>query len=260
MASAIEQLMECARQRPLCAAIVLGSGLGDIARRVQLVHSMSFEEMPGFAPTTVAGHASRLLVGDWCGQRVLVFCGRIHGYEGHSREQIVAPIRLAATLGAREIFLTNAAGGIREDLTPGTLLSIRAHLDLTMPAFWRGGVQFPAHCSARLHASLLEVSSRLGVEVREGTYGAVLGPNYETPAEIRTLRSLGVDAVGMSTAAEIEAAAELGLECLAISCITNRAAGLSASRLTHEEVLANSQRQAQRLGDLIEGVICQQEV
>jgi purine-nucleoside phosphorylase len=235
--------------------IVLGSGLGDIAIRVQPSQAIPFHEAAGLQACTVEGHAGRLLVGEWAGQRVLVFCGRLHGYEGHAREQVVAPIQMAAALGVRAILVTNAAGGIREDLLPGTLMTIRAHLDLTRPGFWRRHVQLQSRCSQRLSALAVEEAKSSGIELREGSYAAMLGPNYETPAEIRALRSLGIDAVGMSTAAEIEAAAELGLECLAISCITNRAAGLSATRLTHDEVLANSQSQARRLGDLIEVVL-----
>jgi purine-nucleoside phosphorylase len=255
MPDAYAALEENARQRPPDLAVVLGSGLGGVADRVQAHQSVAFTDVPGLSESTVEGHAGRLILGDWAGRQALVFSGRIHAYEGHAAALVAAPIRLAHALGARRLVLTNAAGGIRADLAPGTLMAIRAHLDMTRAGFWRNGVTFAALCSDRLLQSVRDAAAVCGIELHEGRYGAVLGPNYETPAEIRALRSLGVDAVGMSTAAELEAAAEFNLECLAISCITNRAAGLSDARLTHEEVLATSRRQTGRVSELIEAIL-----
>ncbi len=233
-------------------AVVLGSGFGAITERVRAIHSVDFTEFPDLAPSTIAGHAGRVILGEWSGTAVLLFSGRLHFYEGHSWERVLAPVRLMASWKIRRLLLTNAAGGIREDLQPGTLMIIQAHLNWTR--------SYPA-CLADTRADpyspgliqyLDQAAAELGWRLPHGTYAAMLGPNYETPAEIRALRALGADAVGMSTARDVEAAAGLGLECAAVSCITNRAAGLSPTRLTHEEVLENSRRQASRLGDLIE--------
>jgi purine-nucleoside phosphorylase len=254
MSDPFAALVQDARQQPPEFAVVLGSGLGGITERVRPSTPLPFASIPDLTGARVDGHDGRVVLGDWAGRRVLVFSGRVHAYEGHSPAKVTAAVRLAKMLGANRLILTNAAGGIRDDLVPGTLMAIRAILDMTRVRFWKETTAATASCSERLLAH----ASRSG-ELREGVYGAVLGPNYETPAEIRAFRWLGVDAVGMSTAAELEAAVNLGIECLAISCITNRAAGLSDTRLTHEEVLANSRRQAGRLGDLIESLLALRE-
>ncbi len=241
-----------AADHPPATAVVLGSGLGGIAERVRIHQAVEFAAIPSWPTATVDGHQGQLLLGAWANRQVLVFCGRLHFYEGHDWECVLAPARLAASLGVRQLLLTNAAGGIRDDLSPGTLMTIAKHLD------WTGNclkANIASPYSARLRSVLSEAALRLDFGLTEGTYAAVLGPNYETPAEIRALQALGADAVGMSTAREMEAAAALGLEGAAVSCITNRAAGLAAGRLTHQEVLANSQKQAKRLGDVIEGFL-----
>jgi purine-nucleoside phosphorylase len=242
-----------AREYAPQAALILGSGLGRIAERVAARHVFDFSQIPELIATDVEGHSSRLLLGEWAGRRVCIFSGRLHRYEGHARDRVLAPIRLASLWGASTLILTNAAGGIREDLVPGKLMVIAAHLDLTRSYPWPdGGVKRQAApYSRRLLSRLQKAAKDCGILLAEGTYAAVLGPNYETPAEIRAFRRLGADAVGMSTAHEADAAAELGLECVAVSCITNRAAGLSATRLTHEEVLLHSKQQTGRLGDAL---------
>ena len=234
-------------------AIVLGSGLGSVAERVRPYFSLPFAQLPPLAAATVEGHGGRVIVGEWADHPVLLFSGRLHFYEGHAWDRVLAPVRLAVACGVKRLILTNAAGGIRDDLVPGTLMAIRAHLDLTRPCRQPPSARTPY--SARLLGLLAGAAAELGLELAEGTYAAVLGPNYETPAEIRAFRALHADAVGMSTAREIEAAAALGLECAAISCITNRAAGLSPTRLSHEEVLFHSRRQATRLGELLERIL-----
>jgi purine-nucleoside phosphorylase len=255
MSSAFEKLSEAARRQPPQVAVILGSGLGGIGERVTPRHDVDYSGIPAWPPTSVAGHRGRLVFGDWAGHAVLVFAGRLHFYEGHTWDQVLAAVRLAADLGVRQLFFTNAAGGIREDLKPGTLMAICDQLDWTRPGLHCTEFQRPTPYSPHLRKLLAGVARQQNIHLAEGSYAAVLGPNYETPAEIRALRSLGVDAVGMSTAREIQAGVGLGLECAAVSCITNRAAGLSATRLTHEEVLANSQKQAARLGDLIESFL-----
>jgi purine-nucleoside phosphorylase len=252
---------DAARATPIAAAIVLGSGSNVVADRVCTVLGLPFGEVPGLAATSVAGHRGRLTLGDWAGKRVLVFEGRQHYYEGHPWASVVRPARIAHELGARVFLATNAAGGIRADLGPGNLMAIRDHILWNLPRSWLqvgpGGLgpPRPSPYSPRLLKTLMAAAGALGCELRQGIYASLTGPCYETPAEIRALRSWGADAVGMSTAREVETAVELGLECAAISCITNKAAGLSKGRLDHKEVLANAMAQTERVGHLIEAFL-----
>jgi purine-nucleoside phosphorylase len=254
-------LAEAARSAPPEVAVVLGSGMGPVARRVGFLLSASFAEVPGLAASSVPGHTGRLSLGDWAGRRVLLFEGRLHRYEGHPWDSVIRPVQLAHSLGARVLLLTNAAGGIHEALAPGSLMALRDNVEWTRPYCWRlpgpGGLgpARPSPYAERLRELLARVAWERGIALHEGVYGAVTGPSYETPAEIRALRTWGADAVGMSTAREAQAAADLGMECAAVSCITNRAAGLSAGPIHHNEVLATAAAQAERLADLLEGCI-----
>jgi purine-nucleoside phosphorylase len=235
-------------------AIVLGSGLSGITSGFREAASIAFSDVPGLAITTVKGHAGRLVVGWWADRPVLLFLGRLHIYEGHSREVVSGPVRLAADLGVKRLILTNAAGGIRPGLVPGSLMAIRAHLNIVGRDRWcvlANGTALREPYSQRLIQSLDLHESENGRELPVGIYAALTGPCYETPAEIRALAACGADAVGMSTALEAEAAAELGLEVAAISCITNKAAGLGGDTLNHAEVLANAQLAVERLGRVI---------
>lgn len=252
--SRFTQLAESCRQTPPLAVFVLGSGMGPIARRVQSVASVSFAEIPGLPTASVHGHKGCLTLGDWAGRRVLLYEGRLHYYEGHAWDIVVKPLQIAATLGAKIAVLTNAAGGIADPLGPGTLMALRDHLVCNRPYWWRhpGVGERPSPYSPRLLATLLETAQALQTQLADGVYAALTGPCYETPAEIRGYRAWGADAVGMSTAREIEAAHAAGLECAAISLITNRAAGLSDTPLSHEEVLATAAATAARLGNLLE--------
>jgi purine-nucleoside phosphorylase len=234
------------REAPPEVFLVLGSGLGALVDRVEKVASMPFAAIPGLPASSVVGHRGRWTLGRWAGRVVLVSEGRLHYYEGHPWELVARPIRLAATLGARVALLTNAAGGIRGDLEPGTLMPIADHLEWNRPNPWREA-RPPSPYSGRL----LSLFRDAGHEVQAGIYAAVSGPSYETPAEIRALRSAGADAVGMSTSHEVVAGAAAGLECGAVSMITNRAAGLSSKKLDHEEVLATGEASASRLASLL---------
>jgi purine-nucleoside phosphorylase len=246
---------EAARAAPPEAAVVLGSGLGSAARLCGAC-AVPFAEVPGLPAATVAGHRGRLALGEWAGRRVLVFEGRIHFYEGHPWRDVTAPVRAAARLGARVLLLTSAAGGIRDDLGPGSLMAVRDHIEWTRPYCWRPpDPPRPSPYAPRLLDLLDEAAVTTGVILRRGVYAMVTGPCYETPAEIRALRAWGADAVGMSTAREAQAACDAGLECAAVSCITNRAAGLSAGPLGHEEVLTAAGAQSERLADLLEGFL-----
>lgn len=260
MIESFPELVEECRQQPPAVVIVLGSGLGDAARtRIEELAAVPFAGIPNLGASSVIGHRGRLVLGRWAGQCVLVFEGRLHFYEGHCWEQVVQSVRLAASLGVRRLILTNASGGIAERLTPGSLMVLRAHLDTTRRAWWRPPTPpSPPPYTSSLRQHLQQSAEAAGVELSEGVYAAVTGPCYETPAEVRALRTWGADAVGMSTAREAEAAAEMGLECAALSCITNRAAGLSGGALNHEEVLAVAGTQARRLADLLGSYLSRQ--
>jgi purine-nucleoside phosphorylase len=246
------------REAPPEVVLVLGSGMGPVTSRVRRLLSVPFAEVPGLPAASVVGHAGCLTLGEWAGRRVLVFEGRLHYYEGHSWDVVVRPIQIAAELGVKYAVLTNAAGGIGDPLGPGSLMAITDHIEITRPFFWRhpgpGGLgpARPSPYAPGLRELLARAATTTGIKLHQGIYAAVTGPCYETPAEIRALRTWGADAVGMSTAREIQAGAEAGLECAAISCITNRAAGLSATPLNHEEVLTMAAAQSTRLAQLLE--------
>lgn len=234
-------------------AVVLGSGLGPVADRVRVTAEVRFADLPGFAAPTVRGHPGRAIVGTWDGVPVLVFQGRMHYYEGHPWDRLTAAVRLAADLGVKTLVLTNAAGGIRPDLAPGDLMLVRGHIALLGPNDWRHAADpaRPTPYSADLVARLRDHAAAAEWTLPIGTYAALTGPCYETPAEIRALAALGADAVGMSTAAEAEAAAAVGLEVAAISCITNKAAGIGTGPLDHAEVLRTAAAPADRVANLV---------
>ena len=251
-------LVASCREAPPRAVVVLGSGMGDAAARVRPECSVPFAEIPGLPAASVSGHRGRLTLGEWAGRRVLLFEGRLHRYEGLAWDDVTRPIRVAAELGARVAVLTNAAGGIRDDLAPGALMAVRDHIEWTRPDPWRqpgpgglGGPR-PSPYTPRLLDLLGQAAADGDLSLARGVYAALTGPCYETPAEIRALRAWGADAVGMSTAREVQAGADAGLECAAVSLITNRAAGLAAAPPSHEEVLAVASAAAGRLADLLE--------
>lgn len=243
--------------------LVLGSGLSGLADGVAVEASVPFREVPGFPDVGVAGHVGRLLSGTLEGRRVLLQVGRFHLYEGHSAEVVVAPVRLAAALGAKTVVLTNAAGGIGEGLAPGAIMVLDDHLNLMGRTPLAGPApveepRFPGHSTPydrSLREEALRVASELRIPVFRGTYGAVLGPSYETPAEIRFLKRAGASAVGMSTVPEAVAAGALGLRVLGFSLITNRAAGLGDGVLDHVEVLEVGKAAGGQLERLIRGFL-----
>jgi purine-nucleoside phosphorylase len=228
-------------------ALVLGSGLAGATTLFTERASVGFADIPGLVPPSVHGHGGRLAVGEWSGVPALLFLGRLHFYEGHPWNVVTGTVRTASELGARRIVLTNAAGGIHPSLQPGDLMAIRGHIKLLSPHAWRALATDTA-VSQPYSPRLLDV---IGRELLAGVYAALTGPCYETPAEIRALAARGADAVGMSTAMEAEEAAQLGLETAAISCITNKAAGLGGDTLNHAEVLANAKLAVQRMGKLL---------
>lgn len=252
------------RTRPPVLALILGSGLGRVAETIEVEREIPFSHVPGLTDVSVAGHRGRLLLGHLAEKRILIFQGRLHRYEGCSWEQVEAPVRVAVMLGSRCLLVTNSAGGIRDGFTSGTLMAIRDHLDLTRPYFWRellAQERVERHrYDVRLTEQLRAAGEAVGVRLETGVYASVTGPCYETPAEIRALRSLGADAVGMSTAREVAAAWRLGVRVVGLSCITNPAAGLSPTPLNHDEVLAAARRQEASVQRLIQAFVSRFEV
>ena len=245
-------------------AVVLGSGLGGFADDFQEAVAIPYEDIPGFVRSTAQGHAGRLVVGNVDSVPVLAMQGRVHYYEGYSLEEVTFPVRTFALLGIKTLILTNAAGGINVQLTQGALMVISDHLNLMGVNPLRGpnderfGPRFPdmtAVYSPELQELVVEEAKAINVEVRRGVYGALSGPNYETPAEIHLLRNLGADAVGMSTVPEAIVARHMGLEVLGISCITNMAAGISDEPINHEEVMATGDRVRATFTELLQRVI-----
>ena len=244
-------------------AIVLGSGLGSLADRISDAVRVPYQAIPGFPVPTVEGHKGELVAGTLAGAPVVAQSGRFHLYEGHDAATAALPLRVLATLGVHTVILTNAAGGIRRGFGSGTLMLIADHLNLTgrnplQGPVLAGETRFPdmsAPYDIDLRSLARQGASQLGIRLEEGIYAGLLGPTYETPAEIRWLERIGADAVGMSTVTEVIAARARGLRCLGISTITNAAAGLSSSPLTHAEVMETAEHVGRELGDLVEWVV-----
>ena len=251
------------RNEPPVAAIILGSGLGGLANRLTDTVRVPFAEIPGFPSATVAGHAGVLLAGRLAGRPVLALAGRFHMYEGHAAALAAFPTRVLHALGARTLIVSNAAGGIRRSLEPGDLMLIRDHLNFMFrnPLLGPNGADEPrfpdmsAPYDARLGELAREVARSNGIALSEGVYCGLLGPTYETPAEVRMLAFMGADAVGMSTVPEVIVARALGMRVLGVSCVTNMACGLSTQPITHAEVIETTARAAEAFERLISGVV-----
>jgi purine-nucleoside phosphorylase len=242
---------------------VLGSGLGRLAERLDDRRELPYHAIPGFPEPGVAGHAGVLVCGSLNGRALLCQSGRFHAYEGHLPELLALPVRLFATLGIRTLLLTNAAGGIRRTMAPGSLMLLADQVNLTFrnPLFGpvRSGEQRFPDMSAPYAPELAELARVTAREARlplhEGVYAGVAGPSYETPAEIRTLERLGADAVGMSTVLEVVTARALGMRVLGVCVITNHASGISPNPLSHAEVMTAAAAAGERLERLIGGVV-----
>ena len=245
-------------------ALVLGSGLGALADTLGDRVCIPYTEIPHMPHSAVAGHAGNLVLGELRGRRIVVMQGRVHLYEGYDAQQVVFGVRLMLRLGAGRLIVTNAAGGVRAGLQPGDLMLIEDHLNLTGHNCLAGpndpdlGPRFP-DMSAAYAPKWIEraaaVAGALGQPIQRGVYAGLLGPNYETPAEIRMLRRLGADAVGMSTVNEVLAARHMGAEVLGISCITNLAAGLAPRPLSHSEVESTTRATRDRFTRCIEALV-----
>jgi purine-nucleoside phosphorylase len=248
---------------PPRVGIVLGSGLGGFARRVENARSWAFEDVPHMPGAGVGGHQGRLLLGTVRGVPVACLQGRVHAYEGHAVDRVCFGVTVLWALGCRAVLLSNASGGIAPGLAPGDLILLSDHLNLTgqnplvgpvdsrVPRF----VDMTRAYSPELRALAREEATALGLDLREGVYAALLGPSYETPAEIRMLNQLGASCVGMSTALEVLTLRALGVPTAAVSCVTNLAAGKSGSAINHDEVQAVAGSVERRFESLFEGWI-----
>jgi purine-nucleoside phosphorylase len=245
------------------AILILGSGLGSVVDEIEDPVRVPYAEIPGFPRSTVAGHAGALVAGRWAGVEVVAMAGRFHLYEGWTPQQVALPIRALSSLGPRVMLVTNAAGGLRPGMRPGDLMLIADHLNLMWqnPLIGRvedGEERFPDMSDpydAGFRRIAEEVALALRIPVEQGVYAALLGPSYETPAEIRMLARLGADAVGMSTVPETLVARARGVRVLGISCITNLAAGLSGHPLSHQEVMEVGNQVRERLARLVAGIL-----
>ncbi len=264
-----EKLEEAARDVSAIAGkprvgLVLGSGLGVFAERIEGARALSYEAIRHFRKVTVAGHAGKVVAGMVGGVSVVALQGRCHYYEGHPIEEVAFPVRLLCRLEVDIVVLTNAAGGINRQFVPGDLMVIRDHLNLMAATPLRGsnderlGPRFPdmsdVYCP-RAAGVFKETLTGMGLPAHEGVYAALMGPSYETPAEIRMLSALGADAVGMSTVPEAIVARHMGVRVAGISCITNMAAGLLPKKLDHREVTDTATRVRDRFIRLLETAI-----
>lgn len=249
--SAAEFLRERLSEKP-SLAIVLGSGLGETAELLEKAITIASEDIPGFPSTGVEGHHGKIVVGYMSGCPVIALQGRVHYYEGHDMERVVFAVRSFAALGIKKMVLTCAAGAVNESYRPGDFMLFRDHINLMgvnplIGPNYSSGPRFPDLSEAynsRLREAFRHAALEENVVLREGVYAAMTGPSYETPAEIRMLRILGADCVGMSTVPEVIAGVHAGMETAAIACVTNMAAGIGPGRLSHAEVIEAAGRSA----------------
>ncbi len=245
-------------------AVVLGSGLGAFADELTDATSIAYQDIPGFARATVEGHAGALLIGKASGVVLAAMQGRFHFYEGYSLEQVTFPIRVLKLLGVNTLVLTNAAGALNVEFVPGSLMVISDHINLlganplTGPNDDRFGPRFPDLTSVyapELQSMVIDEARGMDLQMRRGVYAALSGPSYETPAEIHMVRTLGADAVGMSTVPEAIVARHMNMSVVGISCITNLAAGVSSRPIDHSQVMAIGERVREQFTELLRRVI-----
>ncbi len=253
--TAVQVLNSATSLRPRLA-IVLGSAFGQVAESVETSATIAFADVPGCGVPGVDGHAGQFIIGRLGRSDVLLQAGRLHYYEGYSMDEVTFSIRLMAAFGIEKVLLTNAAGGIAPSLAVGDFMHITDHINLMGANPLRGQasprfVDLSAAYSKSLGRVLGQAAVECGIELKSGVYAAVSGPSYETPAEIRAFAMLGADAVAMSTVPEAIVARQLGLEVAGLSCITNAAAGLTKSSISHEEVLQQSRHSNKRAARLL---------
>lgn len=244
--------------------IILGSGLGELAQRIENPVTIDYRDIPHFPISTVEGHKGCFVMGEICGKNIVCMQGRFHYYEGYSMKQVVFPVYIMKQLGAKTLIVTNAAGGINKSFSPGDLMLLSDHINLlgTNPLIGKNddelGPRFPSMTegySSRLRKIAKTAAEQIKISLQEGVYAAMTGPSYETPAEIRFLRTIGADAVGMSTVPEVIAANHCGMEVLGISCITNMASGVTDKPLNHDEVIEITHKASERFIAFVESVV-----
>lgn len=267
-AAQLRELVEATERKlgPVCAPIglVLGSGLGGVANQIEDARRVAYGDLPHLAASTVPGHSGEVVTGTWHGKPVLALAGRVHYYEGHDWPQVTLPIRLLASLGVQILIVTNAAGAVHKGLSPGNIMVIRDHLNLTGgnpligpndPAL---GPRFPDMTTA-YDAQLRDLAHQIArdrrIVLQEGVYCGLTGPSYETPAEIKMLALLGGDVVGMSTVSEVIVARHMGLRVLGLSCVTNMGAGLGEGTLHHDHVADVANEATERMTQVVAGVV-----
>lgn len=263
----LQKCLKCVREKVDFVpdvALVLGSGLGDYADTMKVEATLDYKDIEGFPVSTAPGHVGRFIFGFVGNTKVVVMQGRVHFYEGYDMSDVVLPIRLMKLLGAKTLFLTNASGGINSDFNAGDLMLITDQISQLIPSPLRGeniselGVRFPdmSHIyNEKLQDLARQCAKNQGIEIKEGVYIQMPGPNYESPAEIRMAKVMGADAVGMSTACEAIAANHMGMDIIGISCISNLAAGISPTPLTEEEVLEAGRKVAKKFSALVTEII-----
>lgn len=261
--SAAQFVLSQASLRPRIG-LVLGSGLGGFADDLSEAVRIPYAQIPSFPRSTAIGHAGQLVIGKADGVPIAAMQGRVHLYEGYTPQQVAFPIRVFGRMGIRAVILTNAAGGINLEYKQGALVVVRDHINLqghnplVGPNDDRFGLRYPdmtqAYCNGYRDVAV-DASRKLGLTVHQGVYAAMLGPSFETPAEIRYLRTVGADLVGMSTASEVIAGHQMGIKVLAISCVTNMAAGILDQPITHEEVLETGERVKGAFTALVKAVL-----
>ncbi len=267
MYSAIQETVDSirvhCRQRPRLG-FILGSGLGTYADSFHERTVIPYCELPHFPIATVQGHSGNLIIGNVEGVPVIALQGRVHLYEGYSIAEVAFPTRVLGCLGIRMLIVTNAAGGINKAFVPGDLMLITDHINLTGANPLVGcnldelGPRFPDMSAAYdigMRATALKVAQQKGICIRQGVYAGLCGPSYETPAEIRMLRMLGADAVGMSTVPEVIVANHMGIRVLGLSCIANMAAGIHPQKLMHNQVTESAQRVQEQFVSLLQGIV-----
>lgn len=243
--------------------IILGSGLGEIADKISGIR-INYSEIPGFKTSVVQGHEGKLVIGELDSKPVIAMQGRLHYYEGNTLQEVIFPVRVMKLLGIKKLLVTNAAGGINKDFTPGDLMIIADHINMlgSNPLIGKNndelGPRF-ADMTYAYHKKLIETAENaaqdLNIKIQKGVYAAMTGPTYETPAEVKMLRILGADAVGMSTVPEVIAANHMGVKVLGISCITNMAAGILDRPLNHEEVIETANKVKKDFQNLVNEII-----
>ena len=261
--SAADYILARIDKRP-SIGLILGSGLGDFADTLEDKVVIPYDEIPNFPRSTVEGHAGALVIGSVCGKTVIVMQGRVHYYEGYTQQHITTPVRVMKLLGVKQLVLTNAAGGVNLNFAPGDLMLISDHINFSGSNPLIGanvdelGPRFPDASdvyTSSLRKKIIPLAEEKGIALRQGVYMMFSGPSFETPAEIRMARTLGADAVGMSTVPEALVAAHCGMEVVGVSCISNMAAGVLPQKLSHQEVLDTGEMVHDKFHKLVKLII-----